>query len=368
TNYKDFAQTNSIIEDQIPSGTSYVPGSSNLPPTVGNTLVFSLPAIQPDSSFTITYALSTLPQNHSIQLIYDDIENSPEDRWDIYSDAGNTTDLWFSQDAVVHSGISAWGVGDPAAESKQILQNYDPYPITGNLPVYRFYHYYDTEAGADGGFLEITTNNGQSWASLAPHIFRNGYPGKLQYGTFAIPNLYAFSGQSALNFKMIPVYIDLSDYKGENVKIRYRFGSNATNSKDGWYVDDVELMDAVIYNAQACFMSDQSNALCVEAPERGTIVDSEVTVGTQDQQASFPFEIMPNPAGDIVQTIVTAHQNGTAQVQIFDLTGHLVMHATWNLSEGLNQKAFDITNIAPGMYVIQVENAEGTVSKKFIKE
>jgi hypothetical protein len=297
------------------------------------------------------------------------MENGPEERWDIYFDPNGTVDnFWFPSDVIVHSGSSAWGVGDVETESEHFLQNFEPYSITGNYPVYRFYHYYNTETSADGGFLEITTDDGQSWHSLAQHIFKNGYPRSLQYATFAIPNLQAFSGLSSPTLTMTPVYIDLSDYIGEDVKIRYRFGTDDNIGGVGWYIDDVEIMDAILYNGQACLNTDQTNSMCAEAPERGTIVDSQVIIGTEDDNDAYPFTIMPNPAGDFITVAMSAVNNEAAWVNIYNLTGNLVSTTKWNITQGVNQKAFDISRFAAGMYVLQVETASGMRSEKFVKE
>jgi len=368
TNYKDFPLTNVAIEDQIPAGTSYINGSANLAPVVGNSLVWTIPSIVPDQEVVITYSLATPSNKNSIRLYYDDMENGPEDRWDVSFDPnGNVDNFWFPEDALVHSGVSAWGVGDPALASQHYLQNFEPFNVSGAYPVYRFYHYYNTEISADGGFLEISTNDGFSWESLDQYMFRNRYPRKIQYATFVIPNLYAFSGLSSTDLTMTPVYIDLSAYAGQDVKIRYRFGSDDNIAGVGWYVDDVELMDAIIYNSQACLTNDELDPICTEAPERGTIVDSQVINATDDNNSAYPFTVLPNPAGDFVQVAMTADNGEKTQVNIYAMTGQLITSSNWNIVQGANQKTFDISRFAPGMYVLQVKSGKGMRSERFVK-
>jgi uncharacterized repeat protein (TIGR01451 family) len=370
TNHKDEILTNVELEDPIPNGTTYVAGSANIEPLVGNTLVWSFDSMDPNEEMTITYSLKSDPAKNSIRTFYDDIEGDALDRWDIYYDPdGTSSNLWSQEDIIVHSGVSGWVVADVATESKHYLQNFEPYTITGNYPVYRFYHYYNTEAGADGGFLEISTDGGDTWVPLGDHVFRNGYPRRLQYGTFAIPDLYAFSGLSNPELKMTPVYIDLSDYQGEtNVKIRYRFGTDDNTSADGWYIDDVELMDAVLYNSQACVSADQSSPVCAEAPQRGTIVDTQIMSATDDGQDNSALGVMPNPAGDLIQVVLDATSQGDATIRVYDLTGQLMTTKKWNLHQGINQDVVNISSYTPGMYVIRVESGDQLLSKKFVKE
>lgn len=368
-NYKDFPLTNVAVEDQIPAGTSYIPGSGNIAPVVGNSLVWTLPTLQPDEEVLITYGLSTPSNKNSVRLWYDDMENVPEDRWEVYFDPdGNVDNFWFPTDALVHSGVSAWQVGDPEVESQHYLQNFDPFTVSGAYPVYRFYHYYNTETGADGGFLEISTNGGDSWESVDSYMFRNRYPRSIQYATFVIPNLNAFSGVSNSELVMTPVYIDLSAFAGQDAQIRFRFGSDDNIGGVGWYVDDVELMDAIIYNSQACLTNDELNPICTEAPERGTIVDSQVINATEDDNHAYPFTLLPNPAGDYLQVALAAETNEKALVNIYSMTGQLVSTSGWTLNQGANQKTFDISRYAPGMYVLQVKSGKGMRSERFVKE
>lgn len=368
-NYKDFVLTNVAVEDQIPAGTSYIPGSANITPVIGNSLVWTLPDMAPDEEVIITYALATSTHKNSVRLMFDDMENVPEDRWDVtFDQGGNLDNFWYPSDVLVHSGISAWGVGDPADASQHYLTNYDAFTVSGDYPVYRFYHYYNTESGADGGFLELTTDDGESWHSLQSVMFRNAYPRKIQYATFVIPNLYAFSGLSNTELTMTPVYIDLSEWAGQDVKMRYRFGSDDNTAGVGWYIDDVELMDAVIYNAEACLTNDELDPTCVVAPERGTIVDTEVILATEDDNSAYPFTLLPNPAGDYVQVLMSAEYSEKAQVNIYSMTGQLVSNSSWNIAQGSNQKTFDISRFAPGMYVLQVKSGKGMRSERFVKD
>ncbi|MDZ4749526.1 MAG: M36 family metallopeptidase [Saprospiraceae bacterium] len=369
TNYKDETLTNVFVEDPLPAGCTYLTGSGNIEPAIGNSLVWSIPTMEPDEELTITYLLQTDPDNHSVRQEYDDIEGDAYLRWYIDFDADKeTSNIWSQEDGIVNSGEGSWYVHDVDVESEHWIYNDQAYTIEGNYPVYRFYQYYNTETGVDGGFLEITTDDGDTWHSLELNIFKRKYPRKLTYNTFVIPNLYAYTGLSSTELKMYPSYIDLRDYIGEAVKIRYRFGTSEENGGDGWYFDDVEIMDAILYNSEACVTSDQTDAICAEAPERGTIVDSEITISTEDDPSAAAFMIMPNPAGDMIQVSMSSLKENDAVVRIYDLTGHLLVSENWNLSTGFNQKRIPVSDFASGMYVMQVKTGDGMRSEKFVKE
>ncbi len=367
-NHTDGTLTNVTLEDNIPPGTSYIAGSANVEPVTGNSLVWILDEMAPGDEVEIVYQLQTDPANHSIKVEYDDIEGDAYDRWFIDYDPEKTIEnSWYQEDVFTRGGVGSWKVSDVETESDHWLENLNDYTIGGTYPVFRFYHYFDTEAGADGGFLEIT-KNGTDWTPLADKVFRNGYERRLQYATFAIPDLYAFSGLSSEELEWTPVYIDLSDYIGQDVKIRFRFGTDDNTPGDGWYIDDIELMDAVIYNSTACIVTDQTSAVCEEAPERGTIVDSQFATGTGDVLDNSSLLVHPNPAGDYVQIALTADVAEEARLNVLDLTGKALYSIEWNLNEGMNQHVVELSRFTPGMYVIQIQTSEGIYSKKFVRK
>lgn len=369
TNYLNEPLVGATIEDVIPDGTFYVEGSASIEPETGATLVWNVPELQPDEQLNITYRLGTPSNKPSIRLVYDDMEDFPEDRWDVYFDpTGSTLNIWSTQDVIFNSGVQAWNVGNIDIESQHFLQNFDAYSISGDLPVYRFYHYFDTQSGVDGGFLEVTTDDGFSWERLENKVFRGASTRKLNYSTFAIPNLYAFTGLSNTNLKMTPVYVDLSEYKGQDIKIRFRFGTDLEVGGDGWYVDDVEIMDAVIYNSTACLSSPSGLQICSSAPERGTIVDSELVSSDEQIANESRFILMPNPTSDFLQIGLDSKLDESVTVTIFNITGQVMKSFEWNVGIGMNQQSFSVRDFTSGLYAVNIQSKSGNSTSKFIKK
>jgi uncharacterized repeat protein (TIGR01451 family) len=368
TNYTNEIQTNVFVEDQIPAGTTYLPGSATIEPVVGSTLVWSLDNLAPDESITITYLLATNINNFSIQLAYDDIEGIADERWNSSFDPnGYIFNAWAQQDSIFHSGESAYRVGDVDAISQHVLETPEALHLDAAYPVYKFYTYYNTEIGADGGFVEILTETFPSWIRVDDRIFRNGYPGKLSYNTIAIPNLGAYSGRINTTNTMVPVYIDLRDFAGENVKMRFRFGTNDQNGGDGWYIDDVELMDAIIYNGQACVTSDQTPSVCAEADGRGTIVDSQIGSSTNEGHAADMI-LYPNPATDMLYLAIPASKTETSTITLYKITGERITSVQRVIEEGQHPTSISLEGMASGIYIVQVQTSTSIISGKFVKD
>jgi hypothetical protein len=96
---------------------------------------------------------------------------------------------------------------------------------------FNFYHYYDTEEGQDGGNVKVSVNGGVTWTLLEPE---SGYP-------TASMNWNNEAGYTGVSGGWELATFDLSEYLGEQVMFRFRFGSDGSGNGPGWYIDDVFL-------------------------------------------------------------------------------------------------------------------------------
>ena len=112
-----------------------------------------------------------------------------------------------------------------------------------NYTTLSFWHKYNTEDGWDGGVVEISTDNGASWSDVgASRFIQNGYNGSLGTGS-NLAGRSAFTGTNGAAF--IQSVVNLSSFVGQNIKIRFRFGSDnntgPASGVGGWWVDDIVL-------------------------------------------------------------------------------------------------------------------------------
>ena len=102
----------------------------------------------------------------------------------------------------------------------------------------RFQHYYDTESATypyDGGNVQISTDEGENWEVIHPS---GGYPADSVTGLDGEAGYYGDSNG------WVQASFDLGNFSGEDVRFRFRFGSDGVvDSYEGWYFDDVELTD-----------------------------------------------------------------------------------------------------------------------------
>lgn len=112
--------------------------------------------------------------------------------------------------------------------------------------VLSFRHKYNTEAGWDGGLVEISIAGGayQDILTAGGSFIENGYNGQLGVSTNSpLGGRNAWSGNSG---GYITTRIQMpAAAAGQNVQIRWRFGSDdnttAPVANPGWFIDNVEL-------------------------------------------------------------------------------------------------------------------------------
>ncbi|MDD4224297.1 MAG: C25 family cysteine peptidase [Candidatus Cloacimonetes bacterium] len=93
-------------------------------------------------------------------------------------------------------------------------------------------HRYGFENNYDGGNVGISTNNGITWSLLTP---QGGYTHTSLSGLNGEPG---FSGTIA-NWQ--PMVFNLSQYAGQQVRFRFRMGSDGGTTNIGWFIDNFEL-------------------------------------------------------------------------------------------------------------------------------
>ena len=139
---------------------------------------------------------------------------------------------------------SLW-IGDENKENGEYRNGWDYSIYTadsytlGNDPTLSFQTYYDSESlsgstyAYDGGNVQISLDDGLTWEVISPN---GGYPFSYVSGLDGEPG---YAGQSN---GWVQSIFDLSNFSGEEVKLKWRFGASDYNDDyEGLYIDDIEL-------------------------------------------------------------------------------------------------------------------------------
>jgi hypothetical protein len=236
------------------------------------------------ATFTTRFAPGICPAGDVItSSFFDDVE-SGTNGWTTVPAAGTT---WTRSTARPSSGAFAWLAVDVAVTSAQrLISPPINVPSGGNSPTLRFRHDVTMEPNTastcfDGGFVEISTDNGGSWNALGLSAqLEDFYTGPLGTGELAWCGTRPYRTAS----------FDLSAFAGQTIRLRFSAltDSSVGSVPHGWYVDDISV--------ESCQLEPPN-----QAPQLVTPV------------AFSGFEDLPMPFGGIVPTDPDA---GSAPVQL----------------------------------------------------
>ncbi len=88
-------------------------------------------------------------------------------------------------------------------------------------------------------------------------------------------------------------------------------------------------------------------------------------VGTgEPEQRALDFLLFPNPAGESVQLAFGQALTADTRVSLFDLAGRQM--GNWTLGAGASSLTFQVHELPKGIYLVSVNNDEGTGMKKLV--
>ena len=364
TNHKPQTLTGVVVNDVLEAGQTYVAGSANISDVNvnGNTISFNIGEMLFEDVQEITYQVATDPSVFSVQQWFDGAET--QDNW--LSDPVVGANFFGLSAVNPYEGISSFFVQDVAEASQQTMFTIETIPVTGEAPALRVFNNYNTQGGLDGGLIEISTDGGTVYQNISSKMIRGAYPQGIDYGTFTIPNLDAYSGNSDGYISSI---IDLTTFIDEDIKIRFHFASDDAGAVGGgWYADNIELMDLKAYNSETCVMTDQGDVVCKFGADIGTLIQSQIGTYTTSPNPNVDLGIYPNPTDDVLNLSIASKIAQDVKVSIVSVDGREMM--TTQLSATTNTQTFtmDVSQLAAGFYFVKASaRDEVTVQKVVIK-
>ncbi len=156
------------------------------------------------------------------------------------SGTGNwSTGAGWGTSAAAHTGAASFTdspAGPYAPNSSNALQSAQAVDLTGYThAVLRFWTKWTIEPTWDFGLVEVSTNGGLDWTSLRTPV---SHTASLKGAQLA--GLWGYDGYTpGLNW--IFQEIDLTQYVGSHMLLRFRVTSDGGDQRDGMYVDDISI-------------------------------------------------------------------------------------------------------------------------------
>lgn len=236
-----------------------------------------------------------------------------------------------------------------------------------------FWHSFDMEPGFDAGVMEILVNG--EWQDLGRNIIENGYNSiildelltpvgvPVKFSPFS--GQRAFSGYSQGYQRCI---VDLSIYEGPTL-VRFRFGSNPSTDGnacdgtlpgcDGWYIDDVQLLDLQHLPNTACAYSNNGYYSCGDIGALGTVfypapAARPAALPHELKAADGKVHIFPNPARDqMTVELPEWGKNAPDELLLLNAQGQIVDR--YRLAEGTGKVQLDGSRLPRGLYFLSFQ-------------
>lgn len=186
-----------------------------------------------------------------------------------------------------------------------------------------FWAKWDIEAGYDYVQLLVSDNEGVSWIPMQGKYTKTGN----SYQQYGEPVYDGIQNDWVLE------EVNLDQFLGKNIKIRFVLNSDQYTVGDGFYFDDMAV----------------------------TVIDLQTGVpGNVQSSGVNKISIQPNPASGIVTMNYTIAGSNPAQntLKVYDITGHQVFESSLESKTG--EISFDVSSWTPGMYFYSL-NAEKTI-------
>lgn len=361
TSYREEFTDKVVITDVIPDGMTLdmnsVRGSTDFS-VDGQTITFNLGTMEFEDVETILYSVATDPEQPSREFYFDGAEDG-DDNWEIISlgtDPTITDFFWEQADTTPYAGDLTWYVVNVGVSQDQVLQTANALPVSGTHPALRFFTKYETEAGWDAGIVEISTN-GSTWDRIDDKIIRGSYRGEVSpNGSAPLVGSGSFWGNSN-GFREI--IVDLSAYAGQDVFIRWRFISDTSVGARGWWVDNIQVLDVVSYDAPAVLTSDAGDNFSAIVGDLGVIAEAGSVSNTTDRNlGQTKVSVYPNPADQFVTVNISTERAGNASVQLLSIDGRVLHTEQLNLLSGGGRTTINTAALPAGMYIVRVTGAD----------
>jgi len=373
TNHNDYEVDNVVISEILSAGLSLESNSLSLPHTVkGDTIRISLGNLLSQEERLIEYEYRTDPDLKSITKLYNSIDSLEDaDEWTIDLTNSVGPNNWKKSELNSNSAPFSWQVNEIDELSDQMI-SYTDLEILGNRPTVRYWHKVNCTPVDNGGFVEYSLD-GENWQKVSERFVLEGYNNPIAFDNLGIAGLEGYSGQTD---EFVPAYLDFSDLKGQEIDLRFRFATydyspfntELYTEENGWFIDDLELMDLKTYSINA-FVS-AANADTIYAEQKVIVIDSDKVVDDtgidEPSQNAFHFSISPNPAQDFIQLALDCITAKDINIELLTVDGRRLFTERFQCIPGNNFKNIDISSYPRGIYLLRLKTNQGLYSHKVI--
>ena len=323
-------------------------------------ITFTLGTLQAFETAEITYQLVTPSGTVSLASLSDDFSESILVPQPIFGD------ITWNLESDIDEG-STWVIPSPVEVFDQALAFSELVRVTGERPVFQFRHKIDVELFFAGADVEVSTNGGQDWESIEKDKFIiNGYNDDV---VFKDNDALGFTGDSD---GFIESVIDLQEYTGQSILLRFRFTSNVgggfaevASSKPGWTISNMRIFDLSTYDLnEACLSAIGQEMVCDGAT---TLIKADDTISTNDElKSEYKFSIFPNPSTGHFTISFDSRELNRADIRISSIDGALIHQSSIKTYKQKHIESIDLSHVNTGIYILELISGSVRIADKLM--
>ncbi len=171
-----------------------------------------------------------------------------------------------------------------------LIDNFAIFEAVGG-GVLSFDTFYSFEDYWDFGFVQVSTDGGHTWTSLANEYTVSDFDPNAHPKIIA--NLPGLTGEAE---DWMTMSFDLSAYAGQDILVAFRYVTDWATTFDGWFIDNVFVDDTLI--------SDGTDASVFKSITEILPIENDFTVtfvGFRDNWYGNPYKIMPVKLNDLTE-------------------------------------------------------------------
>ncbi len=300
--------------------------------------IYFVVTISDSSGFLVRDTLRAFTTTSAV--VFSDDATGGVTNWTIGTGWGTTADAYSSPLAFTDSPTGKYAAN---VNSALTMKNGVQLPPPHNE--LRFRTKWSIEPAWDFGTVEASTNGGVNWHPLRTPLTRNGSGlsgSKQPVGSFGFDGFNPSVLASVLDTRdyWIEQSVDLSEFNGHTVLIRFRLASDGAEERDGWYLDDIRIIH---YNY---------------APLSVTEIAPVAEFFDLSQNYPNPF----NPSTTVRFSIP---RNSHTELSVFDAIGRKISTVVeQNLQAGSYTATIDARQLSSGVYFYRLVAGSYTAIKK----
>jgi len=214
--FSDWVVANFLHDPQVADGRYAYHNNDNVPSTIETETIDRCagdPLTRDVHQYGVDYIRITCPGEHTIHF------------------EGSIQVAIVPQDP--HSGAYAFWSNKGDESDMTLTRNFDFRDHTGPLTL-TFWTWYDLEEDYDYLYLETSTDGGETWEIVTTPSGTGEDPSGNSYG-------WAYNGLSGGDGRWIQETIDLSEFAGGQVQIRFEYVTDAAVNGEGLLLDDIAI-------------------------------------------------------------------------------------------------------------------------------